>query len=112
LLLLRGRGPLTVDAAATTVLALGDPLPPEPGPSEAADPADAAGRGGAIAGLGAKGYRELVDDFERALLRAALERAGGNVAAAARLLRSDRGNVYRRIQALGLGGSGGEGEPG
>ncbi|HEY0715522.1 MAG TPA: helix-turn-helix domain-containing protein, partial [Polyangia bacterium] len=54
------------------------------------------------AGLGDKDYRALVDDFERALLRAALERAGGNVAAAARLLRTDRGNLYRRIQTLGV----------
>jgi DNA-binding NtrC family response regulator len=41
-----------------------------------------------------------VDDFERALIRAALERSAGNVAAAARLLKVDRGNLYRRIQAL------------
>jgi transcriptional regulator with GAF, ATPase, and Fis domain len=103
LLLLRGRGPVTVDAAATTVLAFGDPLPPEA--PAAADPA------AAIPGLGAKSYRDLVDDFERALLRAALERASGNVAAAARLLRADRGNLYRRIQALGLAGAGGD-DPG
>jgi two-component system nitrogen regulation response regulator NtrX len=101
LLLLRGKGPVTVDAAATTVLAFGDPLPPAP-PAAEAQPADA------IAGLGAKGYRDLVEDFERALLRAALERAGGNVAAAARLLRADRGNLYRRIQSLGLSANGDE----
>jgi two-component system nitrogen regulation response regulator NtrX len=105
LLLLRGRGPLTVDAAATAVLVFGDPLPPAPATTESG----AAGTN--ITGLGAKGYRELVDDFERALLRAALERAGGNVAAAARLLRADRGNLYRRIQALGLVASGSD-EPG
>ncbi len=90
--LLRGRGPLTVDAAATTVLSLGDPLPPD----------EEGTTGAAIPGLGAKGYRELVDDFERSLLRAALERAGGSVAGAARVLRADRGNLHRRIQALGL----------
>jgi DNA-binding NtrC family response regulator len=90
LVLLRGRGPLQIDAAATAVLAFGDPLPP---PTTAPAPAPE---------LGSKSYRELVDDFERALIRAALERAGGNVAAAARLLRADRGNLYRRLQALGL----------
>jgi DNA-binding NtrC family response regulator len=89
LLLLRGRGALVVDAAATTVLAFGDPLPPAPPP-------------GAVPDLGTKGYRELVDDFERALLRAALERAHGNVAAAARLLKADRGNLYRRMRSLGM----------
>jgi two-component system nitrogen regulation response regulator NtrX len=89
LILLRGRGPLVVDAAATTVLAFGDPLPP-------------ARQERSVEGLGQKGYRDLVDDFERALLRAALERAGANVAAAARLLRADRGNLYRRMRALGI----------
>jgi two-component system nitrogen regulation response regulator NtrX len=93
LILLRPRGPLIVDGAATAVLAFGDPLPP-PAPVDTVVP-----------GLGQKGYRELVDDFERALLRAALERAGGNVAAAARLLRADRGNLYRRMRALGISAS-------
>jgi two-component system nitrogen regulation response regulator NtrX len=97
LVLLRGRGRLLVDAAATAVLALGDPLPP-------AAPAPAGFDEGAspVAGLGEKGYRELVEDFERALLRAALERSQGNVAGAARLLRADRGNLYRRMKALGI----------
>jgi two-component system nitrogen regulation response regulator NtrX len=92
LLLLRGRGPLLIDAASAAALALGDPLPPSTSP--AGEPP--------LTGLGERGYRELVEGFERALLRAALERAGGNVAGAARLLQADRGNVYRRIKALGL----------
>ena len=103
LVLLRGRGPLLVDGAATTVLAFGDPLPPAPDPAAGAGPEG----GGSIAGLGEKGYRALVDDFERALIRAALERTERNVAAAARLLRADRGNLYRRIQALGIDVDGG-----
>jgi DNA-binding NtrC family response regulator len=89
LILLRGRGPLAIDGAATAVLAFGDPLPPVRAERS-------------VEGLGSKGYRELVDDFERALLRAALERAGSNVAAAARLLKADRGNLYRRMRALGI----------
>ncbi|MFH0901095.1 MAG: sigma-54 dependent transcriptional regulator [Pseudomonadota bacterium] len=52
--------------------------------------------------LGQKSYRELVEDFERSLIRQAMEKAGKNVAAMARLLGVDRGNLYRRIQALGL----------
>jgi two-component system nitrogen regulation response regulator NtrX len=106
LILLRGRGPLLIDGAATAVLALGDPLPPqaEPEPSASGETPGAAAEAaaGSIAGLGEKGYRALVDDFERALIRAALERTQRNVAAAARLLRADRGNLYRRIQALGI----------
>jgi len=52
--------------------------------------------------LGEKSYPELVADFERATLRAALDRASGNIAAAARLLRMDRGNLHRRLKALDL----------
>src|SRR5678815_2003529 len=36
--------------------------------------------------FGDRTYRELVDDFERSLLTAALAKANGNVAGAARLL--------------------------
>jgi two-component system, NtrC family, nitrogen regulation response regulator NtrX len=56
--------------------------------------------------LGDKPYRELVEDFERHLITSALERAGGNVAAAARLLKVDRGNFYRRLKALGMASPG------
>ncbi|TSC29423.1 sigma-54 dependent transcriptional regulator [Corallococcus sp. Z5C101001] len=51
--------------------------------------------------LGDKSYREQVEDFERDLIRAAL-REGESIAGAARLLQVDRGNLYRRIKALGL----------
>ncbi|WP_395817609.1 helix-turn-helix domain-containing protein [Archangium minus] len=51
--------------------------------------------------LGQKSYREHVDDFERTLIKAALEE-GGSIAGAARLLQVDRGNLHRRIKALGI----------
>ncbi|NVJ23570.1 MULTISPECIES: sigma-54-dependent transcriptional regulator [Myxococcus] len=51
--------------------------------------------------LGEKSYREHVEDFERELIRAALQE-GESIAGAARLLQVDRGNLYRRIKALGL----------
>ena len=51
--------------------------------------------------LGQKSYREHVEDFERELIRAALQE-GESIAGAARLLQVDRGNLYRRIKALGL----------
>jgi len=62
------------------------------------------GRAGAAPGpaLGEKSYAELIEDFERATLRAALDTSGGNIAAAARLLRMDRGNLHRRMKALCL----------
>jgi DNA-binding NtrC family response regulator len=92
----------------TAVLALGDPLPPTAegsGGDAGAEGGIGEGGSGEIPGLGEKGYRALVDDFERALVRAALERSQGNVAAAARLLKVDRGNLYRRIQALDMVGA-------
>jgi DNA-binding NtrC family response regulator len=52
--------------------------------------------------LGEMSYRELVEEFERSLLREALLQTQGNVAEAARLLRVDRGNLFRRIQALDI----------
>jgi two-component system, NtrC family, nitrogen regulation response regulator NtrX len=45
---------------------------------------------------------ELLDGYERSLIEAALGRAGGNVAEAARRLRTDRANLYRRMKRLGV----------
>jgi DNA-binding NtrC family response regulator len=80
--LLRGDGPLTLTAPDSPESASALPSP-------------------ARLTFGEKGYREHVEDFERELIRAALEE-GGSIAGAARLLRMDRGNLYRRIKALGL----------
>ena len=45
---------------------------------------------------------EALDDYERGLLRAALLQSEGNIAEAARLLHTDRANLYRRLRRLGL----------
>jgi len=45
---------------------------------------------------------EALDSYERDLIAQALTRAGGNVAEAARLLVTDRANLYRRMKRLGL----------
>ena len=43
--------------------------------------------------------------FEKGLVAAALDRSGGNVSEAARLLGIDRTNLHKKIQAYDLGGS-------
>ena len=45
---------------------------------------------------------EALDDFERGLIGAALTQAEGNIAEAARVLQTDRANLYRRMRRLGL----------
>jgi two-component system, NtrC family, nitrogen regulation response regulator NtrX len=45
---------------------------------------------------------DALDDYERGLIAGAMARADGNVAEAARLLQTDRANLYRRMRRLGL----------
>ncbi|MGQ0813752.1 MAG: sigma-54-dependent transcriptional regulator [Gemmatimonadota bacterium] len=45
---------------------------------------------------------ERLDDFERDLITRALERAGHSIAEAAKLLQTDRANLYRRMRRLGI----------
>jgi two-component system nitrogen regulation response regulator NtrX len=46
--------------------------------------------------------RDRLDDYERRLLEGALDASDGNVTDAARRLRTDRANLYRRLRRLGL----------
>jgi two-component system, NtrC family, nitrogen regulation response regulator NtrX len=45
---------------------------------------------------------EALDEFERGLIMAALTQAQHNMAEAARVLQTDRANLYRRMRRLGL----------
>lgn len=45
---------------------------------------------------------ERLDHFEAELIRGALSSSGGSMTAAARRLRTDRANLYRRVKRLGL----------
>jgi two-component system, NtrC family, nitrogen regulation response regulator NtrX len=45
---------------------------------------------------------EVLDEFERGLIAAAVSQAQGNMAEAARILQTDRANLYRRMRRLGV----------
>jgi len=45
---------------------------------------------------------DALDEFERSLIMAALAQAQSNMAEAARILQTDRANLYRRMRRLGL----------
>jgi two-component system nitrogen regulation response regulator NtrX len=45
---------------------------------------------------------DSLDDYERALIAAAVAQADGNIAEAARVLQTDRANLYRRLRRLGM----------
>jgi two-component system nitrogen regulation response regulator NtrX len=55
-------------------------------------------------GLPQRPLSQALDDYERELIATAIHQAGGNVAEAARLLKTDRPNLYRRMRRLGLDG--------
>jgi two-component system nitrogen regulation response regulator NtrX len=74
----------TVEAHDVRGVLRGDPPPPA-----------------AVAAAG-RPLNDALDDFERAVIAAALAQARGNVAEAARALRTDRANLYRRMRRLGL----------
>jgi two-component system nitrogen regulation response regulator NtrX len=48
------------------------------------------------------GLNERLDAMERTLIDDALESSGGNIADAARVLKTDRANLYRRMRRLGM----------
>jgi two-component system nitrogen regulation response regulator NtrX len=45
---------------------------------------------------------DTLDEYERVLIARALSMTGGNVAEAARRLKTDRPNLYRRMRRLGI----------
>ncbi len=51
-----------------------------------------------------RSLNERLDGYERDQIAGALTTADGNVAEAARLLQTDRGNLYRRMRRLGIRG--------
>jgi two-component system nitrogen regulation response regulator NtrX len=57
---------------------------------------------GASATLLGRPLSEALDEYERDLIGAAVAQAQGNMAEAARILQTDRANLYRRMRRLGL----------
>jgi two-component system nitrogen regulation response regulator NtrX len=60
------------------------------------------GDGGAYRDDDERALPDRLDDYERLLLAGALDAADGSVAEAARKLRTDRANLYRRMRRLGI----------
>ncbi|SDM10743.1 anaerobic nitric oxide reductase transcription regulator [Oryzisolibacter propanilivorax] len=92
-----------VDAAAIVTLeaALLD-LDALLAPAAPAAPAEAPGAQGAAAPPGPTTLRDAVDDCQRQVVMAALARAGGNWAGAARALDVDASNLHKLARRLGL----------
>ena len=80
-------GPV-IDAPAVRQVLRGSSTPPQTG----ATPATLLGRP----------LSEALDEFERGIIGAAVVQAQGNMAEAARILQTDRANLYRRMRRLGL----------
>ena len=80
-------GPV-VDASAVRQV-----LRPGPTPSTQIPP---------LAALQGRPLSDALDEVERGLITSALNQAQGNMAEAARILQTDRANLYRRIRRLGL----------
>ncbi len=70
-----------------------------------APPGEGGGNGGAAAAShDTRPLNDRLDEYERQQISGALDQAGGNIAEAARLLQTDRGNLYRRMRRLGIRG--------
>jgi DNA-binding NtrC family response regulator len=76
-------------------------LPAPRGDSAAGRRAASAAEGGVTLAEGLP-LTEALDRYEREIIAQALAQAEGNVAEAARLLVTDRANLYRRMKRLGL----------
>ncbi len=66
------------------------------------DPAIQQGRHHSSVGDDDLSLREKLEEYERQLITGALDAAEGNLAEAARKLQTDRANLYRRLDRLGL----------
>lgn len=84
-----------IDAAMVRLVL---PKAPPPGAPVSASPTAGTTEGDGFD----RSLSNLLDDYERSLIARALSRGNGNVAEAARLLQTDRANLYRRMKRLGI----------
>ncbi len=73
-------------------------------PGVAAEPSSQAAGARPATGDDTRSLTDRLDDYERDQISGALQAAAGNIAEAARMLQTDRGNLYRRMRRLGIRG--------
>ena len=80
----------------------GQPPPPRGGGARQPPPPGGAAPSPPYRDDDSRSLSDRLDDYEKPLLSGALDAAGGSVAEAARRLRTDRANLYRRMRRLGI----------
>jgi len=85
------------EVSADYIALILDPGDPSPLPQLASDSTDTTATSHSL--------NEVLDSYEKRLIENALSGSNGNVAEAARALRTDRPNLYRRMKRLGILGA-------